>query len=225
METEKYYFRVGAFCLATLAIFAWYLAVYRSGEDRAHQTRYAVYFDSSVAGMTKGAPVRLKGLDIGVVTEIHFVAHRADRILALVDLADTAPIREDTVATVAFQGITGATYLSLENTQAGKDMPALKVSTAGEDYPVIRSRPSDLQTVLANAPEVMAKLTAISEQMEKMLSDQNIAGVQGAIAGAQDTESEATGALREIRMLVRSLREDPSQVLRTPSYDGYKVKK
>jgi phospholipid/cholesterol/gamma-HCH transport system substrate-binding protein len=216
METEKYYFRVGLFALAGMALFVWYLVIFHGGSGQG-VIRYATYFDSSVVGLARGAPVRHKGLDMGVVTDIHFVARDDDKILVLMDLSGTAPIRADTVAEIAFQGITGATYLALENTRSGEKLPPLEAKP-GADFPVIKSRPSDLQ-------EVFAKLTGISDQIGKLLSDANIAAVQDVILSTQGALGEAAGALREIRMLTRTVREDPSVILRGPEYQGYKPKK
>lgn len=224
METEKQYLRVGIFFFAVMGIFIWYLMTFGAGAERQNLVRYALYFDTSVAGMTRGAPVRLQGLDIGIVTDIHFVSDRDDRILVIADIEETSPIRADTLASVAFQGITGTTYLSLDNTESGRPLPRL-AAKPGEPYPVIKSRPSDLQVVLANTPEVMAKLSRIAEQTEKLLSDGNIQAVQGDIAQMHDVLREATGAMRELKMLARTLRDDPSIILRGSDHEGYKVKK
>ena len=42
---------------------------------------------------------------------------------------------------------------------------------------------------------------------------------------AHDALTEAAAAFREIKMLARTLREDPSIILRGSNYDGYKVPK
>lgn len=224
METEKYYFRVGMFFLSVMGIFVWYLMIFGADGERENLARYAVYFDSSVAGMTKGAPVRLKGLDVGLVTDIRFASHEDGRILAIVDLDDAAPVREDTVATIAFQGITGTTYMAMENTRSEESLPPLS-KKEGEEYPVIRSQPSDLQVILAEAPAVMSKMSEVSEQMQKLFSDKNITAAQNVAGQAHDTLLETTGAVREIKMLARTIREDPSIILRGSDYDGYKVNK
>lgn len=224
METEKYYFRVGVFFLAVTFIFVYYLMVFGGGQDRKHLTQYAVYFDSSVAGLARGAPIKLKGLDVGVVSDIHFISRESDRILVVAKIADTAPIREDTVATVAFQGITGTTYLSLENKNTSGPAVFLE-RKQGEDYPVIKSERSDLQEIMATAPKVISELAKTTEQLRKLMSDKNVAGVQDVITDTSDVLTAAKAALQEIKMLARTIREDPSVILRGPQYEGYKVKK
>jgi phospholipid/cholesterol/gamma-HCH transport system substrate-binding protein len=216
METEKYYFRVGVFFLLVTACFVFYLINFGNGETGS-MTRYAVYFDNSVAGLARGAPVKLKGIAVGLVNEINFVAKDSDRILVVIDVSETAPIRKDTVASIAFQGITGTTYLSLENTNP-EATPVYLKKEKGEKYPVIASEKSGFQTVMANAPELMGGLAKTATQAQKLLSDGNVAAVQVLIA-------EATSALREIKMLARTLRDDPSIILRGTNYEGYKVQK
>ena len=93
METEKYYFRVGVFCLLVAAAFVYYLISFGGGQESKNLVRYAVYFDNSVAGLARGAPVKLKGIAVGVVNDIRFVSKENDRILTVVDIADTAPDR------------------------------------------------------------------------------------------------------------------------------------
>jgi phospholipid/cholesterol/gamma-HCH transport system substrate-binding protein len=224
METEKYYFRVGLFCLAVTAAFVYYLITFGGGQESKNLLRYAIYFDNSVAGLARGAPVKLKGIAVGVVDEIRFVSKENDRILAVADIVDTAPIRKDTVASIAFQGITGTTYLALENTKPDAP-PVYLTKEKGEKYPVIASEKSDFQTVLANAPEVMGGLAKMAAQGQKLLSDKNITAFQGLVAQSHDVLSETTGALREFKMLARTLREDPSVILHGTNYEGYKVQK
>ena len=224
METEKYYFRVGLFFLAVASAFIYYLITFGAGSEIKNIVRYAVYFDSSVAGLTRGAPIKLKGIDVGFVQDIRFVSRGNDRVLVMADIINIAPIREDTIATIAFQGITGATYLALENTRMDK-APFLLLRKKGEKYPVIRSRKSDLQSALSSMPEVMGKLEQMVVQVQKLLNDKNIAAYQGLLPEAHDAITEATNAFREIRMLARTLREDPSIVIRGMEYKGYKVSK
>lgn len=224
METEKYYFRVGAFCLAVVAAFVYYLVNFGGGQESNAMTRYAIYFDNSVAGLPRGAPVKLKGIAVGVVDEIHFVSRENDRILVIADIVETAPIRQDTVASIESQGITGTTYLSLENTNPAAPPVYLK-KEKGEKYPVILSEKSELQTVLSSAPELMGGLAKTATQMQKLLSDKNIIAVQGILSESNDVLSEATGALREIKMLARTIREDPSIIIRGTAHEGYKVQK
>ncbi len=222
METEKFYMRVGIFCLSVIFLFTYYLMFVNAGKERQNLVRYGIYFDNSVSGLARGDPVKFKGFDVGIVADIRFVTNDTDRILVIVEIASTAPVREDTVASVDFQGITGTTYLSLENETPDKAIALLKKKD-GQPYPMIRSEPSDFQAIMASAPKMMGELAQAANQMQKLLSDKNVVAVQGVISEAHDVMAEASAALRELKMLARTLREDPSIILRGTSYEGYKA--
>ena len=224
METEKHYFKVGLFFLVVMAAFTYYLIAFGGDNENHNLKRYNVYFEHSVDGLTRGAPVKLRGIMVGLVSDIRFVSAENDRILVTADISDTAPVRADTVASVAFQGITGATYLSLENTGpavSSKPMAAEK----GEKYPVIKSKQSEIQSLLTDAPAMMGKLTDTVNQTQKLLSDKNVTEAEALLPEAHDALTEAAAAFREIKMLARTLREDPSIILRGSKYEGYKVPK
>lgn len=224
METEKHYFKVGLFFLAALAAFLYYVTAFSRDGGSQDLKRYAVYFDRSVAGLARGAPVKLKGIMVGVVSNIRFVSADNDRILVTADIADTAPVRSDTVASVAFQGITGAAYLALENSVPAAQSQPLAVQK-GEDYPVIAARTSDMQTLMSEAPATLARVNATVTQAQKLLSDKNVETAQALLPEAHDALTEAAAAFREIKMLAREIREDPSIILHGPKYQGYQVPK
>jgi len=224
METEKHYFKVGLFFLAVMAAFVYYVTTFGGGTASQSLKRYTVYFDHSIDGLARGALVKLKGINVGLVRDIHFVSADNDRIVVIADIAESAPVRADTIASVAFQGITGATYLSLENTAPAASAPPLTVQN-GEQYPVIPSRQSTVQSLLNGAPAMMGKLNQTVDQTQKLLSDKNVEETEALLPEAHDALTEAAAAFREIKMLARTLREDPSIILRGPNYDGYKVPK
>ena len=224
METEKHYFKVGLFFIVIMGAFVYYLTMFGGASSPQSMKRYAVYFDHAVDGLTHGAIVKLRGIPVGLVADIRFVSAGNDRILVTADIDETAPVRADTVASVAFQGITGTTYLSLENTLPAAEAPPL-TAQKGEKYPVIGSRQSDIQALLADAPAVMGKLTQTVDRAQRLLSDKNIKETEVLLPEAHDALTEAAAAFREIKMLAHTLREDPSIILRGPSYDGYKVPK
>lgn len=216
METEKHYFKVGLFCLIVAAVFVSFLVAFRSNHDNDDMLRYVIYFDGSVAGLAEGAPVRLKGIKVGEVSSLRFIANRNDRIAIFVDITENAPLREDTTASIAFLGITGTAYISLENMHPEQPPVYLK-RPKHDQFPTIPSRTSALQEVMSSTPELMGSMKELIAQMRKLVSDSNIATAQGVLA-------EASSTLREFKMLAHTLRDDPSVILRGSKYDGYKVK-
>lgn len=220
METEKHYFKVGLFFIAVIIAFVYYMTTF--GHGHHDMKRYVVYFDHAVDGLAHGATVKLRGIPVGLVSDIRFVSAGNDRIQVTADIVEEAPVRADTVASVAFQGITGSAYLSLENTLPVAEAPPLTTQN-GEKYPVIPSRQSDMQSLLSGAPAVMGKVSDAAAQAQKLLNDKNINETEALLPEAHDALTEAAAAFREIKMLAHEIREDPSIILRGSKYNGYKV--
>ena len=131
---------------------------------------YLAVEDESVAGLSVNAPVKYNGVDVGKVQKIQFDNGNPDRVTLLLALLHLTPIRQDTVAVLKTQGLTGIAYVELSNT--GTSAPLL-LQTAGSPYPVIRTKPSlsaRLENVLTT---VLASLNSTSKHVNALLSDQN----------------------------------------------------
>lgn len=251
METEEHYFKVGLFLtlgLIGLLTFLMWMGV--AGDDRSYKT-YAIYFTGDVSGIKPGSAVKFKGLDVGAVQSLRFAAKNPNYIRVLAEIDEAAPITARTVATVRFQDLIGTSAIALQNVEV---MPETLVTRKDRTYPVIPSRPSELEKVIASLPEAMETLRTLGEQGSKLLSDENLAAfgsilltldnslksfdatLQQVSTVAEKSEkvldgnvmldlrdalAEARTALREIRLLARTLRDDPSQVIRQPNYKGY----
>jgi phospholipid/cholesterol/gamma-HCH transport system substrate-binding protein len=171
---------VGAFVLALGAALIAVLLWLASGG--AWQTKYDLYLaqeDESVAGLNLNAPVKYNGVDVGKVRQIHLDVNNPDRVNLLFAIERGTPIKEDTVAVLKTQGLTGIAYVELSG--GTKNSPALR-ATAGNRYPVIRTKPSlaaRLENVLTN---VLAKLDSTSTNINAILSAENQAAFKSALA-------------------------------------------
>ena len=95
MEREANYVAVGAFVLLVVTMAALFVYWYSDGRDQRNYTRYEVYFDGSVSGLTEGGQVRYLGVDVGRVVRIRVDQRAADRVQVIVDVDAS---REDAVA-------------------------------------------------------------------------------------------------------------------------------
>ena len=89
MEREANFVAVGAFMLLVAIMAALFVYWYSDSRESRHYTRYEVYFDGSVSGLSEGGQVRYLGVDIGRVARIRVDRRAADRVQVLVDI-DTA---------------------------------------------------------------------------------------------------------------------------------------
>ena len=148
----------------------------------AFQTKYDPYLaimDESVSGLNKNAPVKYNGVEVGKVRGIQLDAANPDRVRLTFAIERGTPIKEDTVAVLKTQGLTGIAYVELAG--GTRDSAPLR-ATAEEEYPVIRTKPSlsaRLENVLTT---VLAKLDRTSSNIDAILSDENRIAFSNALA-------------------------------------------
>jgi phospholipid/cholesterol/gamma-HCH transport system substrate-binding protein len=169
METRASNIAVGAFVLALVigAIgFVFWVGKY---SERVATVDHFVRFAGSVAGLDVGSNVLFGGIPIGHVTAIQ--VDPVETSLARVDMAVDAsvPIRVDSQAVLAMQGITGGVLVEISR---GGDTSA-KLASGAE----IRSGYSPFERLLNGAPELIAKGSILMDRAAAFLSPDNAAAV------------------------------------------------
>jgi phospholipid/cholesterol/gamma-HCH transport system substrate-binding protein len=174
------YALVGAFVLVLGAVLI--AGVLWLAGGGAFQKQYDLYLaieDESVAGLNLNAPVKYNGVDVGKVREIALDPGNPERVNLVFAIERGTPIKEDTVAVLKTQGLTGIAYVELSG--GALDAPPLR-ATAGRAYPVIRTKPSlsaRLENVLTT---VLAKLDSTSNNIDALLSEENRAAFKNTLA-------------------------------------------
>ncbi len=148
----------------------------------AFQKKYDLYLaieDESVAGLNLNAPVKLNGVGVGKVKDIQLDHGNPERVQLIFAIEHDTPIKEDTVAILKTQGLTGIAYVEL----SGGTRDALPLrATPGNDYPVIRTKPSLSARVENVLTSVLAKLDSTSNNINAILSTENQASFKSALA-------------------------------------------
>lgn len=174
------YSLVGAFVLvlgALLIAGALWLA-----SGGAWQKKYELYLaieDESVAGLNLNAPVKYNGVDVGKVRKIELDHANPNRVNLLFAIEAGTPIKEDTIAVLKTQGLTGIAYVELSG--GAMDSPPL-LATPGSQYPVIRTKPSlsaRLENVLTN---VLTKFDSTANNINAILSVENQTALKSTLA-------------------------------------------
>ena len=174
------YSLVGAFVLVLAAVLIGIVLWLAAGG--ALQKKYDLYLaveDESVAGLNLNAPVKYNGVDVGKVHSIALDHDNAGRVNLLFAIERGTPIKQDTVAVLKTQGLTGIAYVELSG--GAVSSPVLQI-IAGNPYPVIQTKPSlsaRLENVLTN---VLAKLDNTSTSINAVLSDKNRAAFTSVLA-------------------------------------------
>jgi phospholipid/cholesterol/gamma-HCH transport system substrate-binding protein len=180
METKVNFALIGAFVLVLGAVLVAGVLWLASGG--AFQKKYDLYLaieNESVAGLNPNAPVKYNGVDVGKVREIRLDPLNPERVNLIFAIERGTPIKEDTVAVLQTQGLTGIAYVELSG--GSRDTPPL-LAAAGSEYPVIHTRPSlgaRLENVLTT---VLSKLDSTTNNINAILSNENQTSFKSALA-------------------------------------------
>ena len=209
MEREANYAAVGAFVLLVVVMAVLFVYWYSDSREHKDYSRYEVYFEGSVSGLQRGAPVRYLGVDIGRVYSMRIDPRDSSRVQVLVDLDATAPVSAKTVAELSLQGVTGLLYMDLTQDNGTR---RLTKSVPSEKFPVIRSARSSFDVLLASLPDLVGLASDVADRAARMLSDKNIASVSNALANIDKATSTLPQTLQDVKSLVADLRSAAGEV-------------
>jgi phospholipid/cholesterol/gamma-HCH transport system substrate-binding protein len=205
METRANYILIGVFTLAVIAGgfgFVWWFQ--RLGGS-ASQVPYEIVFDSSVSGLRPGGAVLFNGIRVGDVTSLKLDTEDPRRVVALVSIANTTPVRTDTKAGLELQGLTGVASVAL----VGGTPTAALLKPEGGKPPRIVAGGGAFTDVMQGAKEVLARIDRLLETNEKKISEiltdisvftKDLAGKDG-----RSVALEIADTAKSVRTLAESL--------------------
>ena len=209
MEREANYAAVGAFVLLVLAMGGLFVYWYAGSRDARDFTRYEIYFEGSVSGLTRGSTVRFLGVDVGRVIDIRVDTRAASRVQVIADIDSEAPVTDKTVAELSLQGVTGLLYIDLLGQPGTKKLIA---AVPSERYPVIPAVRSSFDLFVSSLPDVVAQAGAIATRVNLLLSDENIAAISRTVSNVDKATAGLPATLREIELLAKDLRVTAGEV-------------
>jgi phospholipid/cholesterol/gamma-HCH transport system substrate-binding protein len=190
MTGKTNYVLVGLFVLVlTLTLIAGVLWLGSGGPGHLYD-EYLVYMQESVSGLNRDNAVKYHGVNVGRVREISLDPERAEEVRLLLEIDRGTPIREDTVATLETQGLTGLAFINL--TGGSADSPPLKAGK-GETHPVIESRPSTWGRLDRAVEELANNLIGVSKQFKVLLSDENQQHISRSLAHLDNFSTALAG--------------------------------
>lgn len=188
MQARVGYAAVGAFVLllgaALVALGLWL----GSGRERGEFRLYYAYTEESVAALGLSSAVTYRGVNVGRVAGIELDPADPTRVRLTLRLRAEAPIKTDTVATIAMQGLTGLG--SLELTGGSRDAPPLE-QTPGSPYPVIVMQPSLMNRLDTALRLAMKTLDQASQRLLVILNEDNARAIGAILNNAE----QITGSL------------------------------
>ncbi|MDX6768404.1 MAG: MlaD family protein [Elusimicrobiota bacterium] len=171
--------RVGAFVLGGLTLIA--TALFLLG-DVTLERRYVLYVNfSDVGNLSKDAPVRLSGVEVGQVSEIELVDGGA-RVIAKV--RHGVDVYNDAVFSVGSTGIIGSKFLQIDQGKKAAGTIPANSTIRGQD-PV----------------SIEKSLTVALEKLDKLLGDLTKDGPRGTLA------SNLTDTVANVREMTANLND------------------
>src|ERR1019366_3800287 len=213
METKANYVAVGVFvlaCVIGLVVTILWLAGVQYSQEYAY---YQASFKGSVTGLGKGTLTRYNGIEVGRVTNLEFDPADPQRVIVTMQVQPNLNIREDSVASIDSQGLTGGSFVEISGGTAGAP---LLVAKEGQRYPVIRTKQSTIAQLEQSAPEVVAKLNVAASRINDLLNDDNRRALAHVLANLEQTTStiakhsaEIDATIKDAGVATANLREAP----------------
>jgi phospholipid/cholesterol/gamma-HCH transport system substrate-binding protein len=183
MEEKVNFAVVGVFVLLLgFALITGVLWLSSGGAYRKVYDTYHTYMRESVSGLSRDAPVRYRGVEVGRVRRMALAQADAQQVQLTLDIEHGTPVKRDTVAVLRVQGLTGIAYVELSG--GSRDSPVLEAQP-GDAFPVIRSGPSlmvrldnAVNSLLTNANRSSENLNALMDEDNRRAFKQTLAELQ-----------------------------------------------
>ncbi len=195
METRSNHVLVGAvvlILLAVLALFTVWLARLGGGNEK----EYDIFFKQAVDGLAKGSPVSFSGVPSGQVEDIALWQPDPQFVRVRIKIKDETPVLLGTTATVV-GSFTGVSTITLDGAVKGAApiaCPAVNPERACPlGVPVIPPKAGGISALLSSAPQLLERVTTLTERLADVLSDRN----QASIAAVLDNTNRLTDALAD----------------------------
>jgi len=220
METKASYIVTGSFALAVIVGVFGFIYWFQNAGGGGERSVYRVVFAGSVSGLRSGSSVLFDGMRAGEVTKLALDPHDPRKVEALIALDRAMPVRADTKVTLAFQGLTGLSEVSL----TGGSPDAALVAADGGGPPTIYADPDAGADVTQAARAVLSRIDGmVAENEEAMRTsfhnietvtatlahnsqrlDKVMAGLEN-LTGTADNRGEIAQAAESIRKLADNL--------------------
>jgi phospholipid/cholesterol/gamma-HCH transport system substrate-binding protein len=216
---------IGTMTLAVIAAAFVGMLGFRKMHSIQQQAPLRIVFEGSASGLRRGGSVNFDGVHVGEIGSLTLDNPR--KVVALVMVENSAPIRKDTVVGVQFQGLTGVAAISL----TGGAATAAPVPLDADGVPTLTADLSETQSIrdtLHNVDRVLvtnqamlkdallsfetytASLASKGEAIDSIIgkADKAFAGFDGAMTRIDNAvPGLADGRTDELFQKVKSIRE------------------
>jgi phospholipid/cholesterol/gamma-HCH transport system substrate-binding protein len=223
MENRAHALIAGFFTLFLGA--ATLLALFLFGEQEEDSRELMVVTRQNVTGLNPQAQVRYRGIRVGKVLDIRLDPQDVGNILIRIAVEKDIPVTRGTTAKLAHQGVTGIAHVLLEDhgndpTPLAGDLPRIAMQPSLLDHlentlPVMLAQAQDflnnanvvlgqnnrqhLEQTLVNLEAASNGMNVTLAQLQKLLSDENIADLSATIRASGPLMEETQKLARQLQ--------------------------
>ena len=217
---------IGAFVVGAVVLLIIAVVVFGSGAIFKRTDKYVLFFDGSVKGLSVGAPVIFRGVQIGNISDISLIYDPKTKDVLIPVIIDVELSRVKGAPekvgyadfdTLIKQGLRAG--LEIQNFITGQLMigfnfyPDQPVKTYGliKKYPELPTLPisPDIFELMNELP-----IKEISDNLEEIVAGVNKLVASDGFYGVNRVLSEITQSARSIRLLVEYLEQHPEAILK-----------
>lgn len=199
MEAEARYTAVGAGVLVLLALLVAALLWLGGQGDRASSRLYTIHFEEqALDGLEIGGEVRLRGVRVGRVEAYELEPDTVNRVRVDVRVDHQASVRENTVAVVTRNLVTGIAKITLVTPEPPG--PLLTAAAPGHRYPVIGEGRSDLDQIAGRVSQVGEAATVALTQLNALLAPENRQALMDTVRSLRTLADDVRGRLGTVEI-------------------------
>ncbi|SFS04484.1 MlaD family protein [Sphingomonas jatrophae] len=184
--------------LLTVVFLIW-IAGFSGGSDQ----KFDIFFKTSVDGLAKGSSVTFAGVPVGKIEDINIMPQSPEFVQVRISVKEDVPVLQGTTATIAGVGFTGVSQINLDGAIKGQP-PITDEGPYG--VPVIPTKPGALGELLNSAPQLLDKLSTLTERLGQMLDDRNQNSIRNILANMDKLSQSLAGQGPEIRATLAETR-------------------
>jgi len=199
MESRANVIAAGLFVIAlTVGLIVAALWLTRDSIDRLP---YLVVSKVPVSGLHAKAAVRLRGVDVGRVDAIAFDPQDPRTILINISVDRSARLTRGAYSQLAFQGVTGLSYIALDD-DGDKAEP---LATSGDAPGRIEMRRSLIDNIGESSADLLHDASLAARRVNRLLSDENLAHFSGTLKSTEEAAAQLASLASSLQPAARSM--------------------
>ncbi|WP_457446562.1 MlaD family protein [Roseateles sp. P5_E4] len=197
MENKAHALAAGLFLLLLGLMLAASVAWFQG--DRTERVRYTVVARSGVPGLNLKAPVKLRGVEVGYVETIGFDSADPRQILVGIAVDAAAPVSTQTYAQLGLQGVTGLSFVGLEEADTKGTLQRAAPGTR------LALRPTLLDRLAESGPGLVTGFAETATRLNALLSDDNRIQLGKTLAELQQAAGDTSKLMAALQPSAREL--------------------